>query len=182
MLKISTFGCLMSAAASVPRRAKPMKKDLRHFCSFVMVLFLGSVLTMPVVAQKAKNFSKTDSDKIELFLKKSGINYLTGKGIWIVKDGETDHIFAVGEGYFVGFVVLAKKDDIKFTTESLTEMLKFNGEVDSVKIRINDKGHVEMGVDATVRLLDQKAFNDLVNQLLAATKLADARLKPFFKR
>lgn len=155
-----------------------MKKDLRIFYSIVTLLVLGFVLTVPVVAQKAK----TDSAKIDSFFKKSGINYLTGKDIWIVKAGEADHVFAVGEGYLVGFVVLAKKENINFTVQSLTEMLKFNGDVDSAKIRINDEGHVEMGVEATVRLLDQKEFNVLVNQLLAATELANTRLKPFLKR
>ncbi len=157
-----------------------MKKNVKRFRAFVALLTLGIVLAVPTIAQKGTTAPKTDSVKVDGFFKKSGINYLTGKGIWIVKGGELDHVFAVGEGYLVGFVVLAKKDNISFTTESLTEMLKFNGDVDSVKIRINDEGHVEMGFDATVRLLDQKEFNILVNQLLAATELANKRLQPFF--
>lgn len=156
-----------------------MKRDLRRIFSLLSLIGLGLALTLPIKAQKTAKTPKTDSAKVELFFKKSGINYLTGKDIWIVKAGKTDHIFAVGKGYLVGFAVLAEKDKIKFTTESLTAMLRFNGEVDSVNIRITEEGHVEIGLEATVRLLDQKEFNRLVNQLLGSTELANTRLQPY---
>jgi len=75
---------------------------------------------------------------------------------------------------------VAPKDKIKLSMEALTEILKIQDEADSVRFAIGENGNLRLVLDERLRLVDQKEFDFLVNQLIAVSDLAKKRLQPYF--
>jgi len=146
---------------------------------FALGLFIWCVASVPAAAQTATP-PKADIDKVERLFKGSSVKYLRGDGVWIVKGENDDFIFSTGEGTLVGFVTVAPKDKIKLSMEALTEILKIQDEADSVRFAIGENGNLRLVLDERLRLVDQKEFDFLVNQLIAVSDLAKKRLQPYF--
>ncbi|MGB4990330.1 MAG: hypothetical protein WBO10_13900 [Pyrinomonadaceae bacterium] len=122
----------------------------------------------------------TGPEKVSQFIKKSPHKFkLVEKNIWTVTDGETTAIVTADAEYVIAFAILAQKGGYKVTSESMSEMLKYAGQADFIKIVIDDGGDLALKIEAKPRGLDQKDFDEMVGQVLAATAEASAKLAPF---
>ena len=154
-----------------------MKNSFRSVYRILLLAAFAAFLNLPLRAQSPATL--TDADKVEGFFKNSGVEYINRSGAWLVKRQTTVYFFGVNEGILVGGVILAKKANIRMTAESLSEMPRINHKLDFLKVVIDDDGDVGLRFDARIRLLDQKEFNLLLDQLFAGSTTATKTLQPY---
>jgi hypothetical protein len=129
-----------------------------------------------------------DADRIDALLHQSGYTYeQKAPGVWVIPQkgdslGDFKVIVAVGDGITVVFVIVAAKADMDMDQDLAYKMLHMNHEYDRVKIGVDDDGDAFVRADASVRVLDETEFKDIVHQVSASADEVHAAIKPYLKQ
>jgi hypothetical protein len=155
---------------------------MKKFLPVLLSLFL-SVLCLPAQAQTKP--AAAPASKVVQLLEASGQNYSkAGEGVWVVK-AKSVNITEFGvmtiysEGMLILAVTVAEKAEYKASPELMQKLLGLNDTLDRVKIGIDGKdSDIFVRIDLSLRVVDQKEFNDNLTQIIAATDETVTAIKP----
>jgi hypothetical protein len=74
-------------------------------------------------------------------------------------------------------VTLATKKELKPSQELYLKLLKFNNDVDSVKVMIDDEGDLLLRADVNGRTMDFQEFKQIIEQVALATDELHSQIK-----
>lgn len=152
----------------------------QKLCLVAVLLLLVAQITP---AQKAAAQSKAPAKMVEL-LEASGYSYTKANDtVWTIPfKGKALTQFSVYVAYSSGLVVVgavpAEKRQLKVTPELLHRLLKFNDDLDRVKVAIDSDGDISVRIDTSLRVLDAEEFKVVVEQVAAAADEVYAGIKP----
>jgi hypothetical protein len=127
----------------------------------------------------------TSSAKIVRLLEDSGYPYTKASdNVWTVPfKGKALPNFRLiattQQQILVLFVVVAEKKDFKVTPELMQKMLRLNGDLDRVKIGLDEDGDAYVRVDLSIRVLDIQELKENIEQVAAAADEVFTAIKPF---
>lgn len=161
-----------------------MKKSTNLKTSFLLALTLLLLFSFDAAAQPKKGAAKnqpataakTNAGKITMLLDKSVGQYTKlSDTVWTVAyQGETigdfDLIVATAPGteLVVISAILAKKKDLRVTEDLLYKLLQYNNTADYVKVGFDDQDDLFLRAELNLRLIDQKEFKTVIEQVAAA--------------
>lgn len=157
-----------------------MKKQKLSLAAALVLLLVAQITP----AQQAATQAKIPAKLPEL-LEASGYNYTKAKeNVWTIPfKGKSLTQFSVFVAYSAGLVVVgavpAEKRQLKVTPDLLHQLLKFNDDLDRVKVAIDSDGDISVRIDSSLRVLDAEEFKAVVEQVAAAADEVYAGIRPF---
>jgi hypothetical protein len=148
--------------------------------AFALAALIALVACLPsaVYAGPSKPvfFQETPAAKVARLLERSGYKYEKPKAdanVWKIKfTGKSlpsfDVILASQDDLLVTFVIVAQKKNLQLTPALMQKLLGYNHNIDQVKVGIDDDGDLFVRSDQHIRVLDDREFKDIVEQVAAA--------------
>jgi len=154
--------------------------------SLISLLILGTFAEVGICAIPAKSIvaQESSSAKVGRLLERSGYKYeKKGAEVWTIaftaKALTSFNVILATQGdLLVTFVIISHKKDIELTPAFMQKLLKFNHNLDRVKVGIDDDGDLFVRTDQSIRVADDKEFKDNVEQVAAAANEVYAGIKP----
>jgi hypothetical protein len=150
------------------------------------LLILGIFVEIGISATPPKPVftQESSSAKVGRLLERSGYKYeKKGAEVWTIAFtaktlASFNVILATQDDLLVTFVIISHKKDIELTPAFMQKLLKFNHNLDRVKVGIDDDGDLFVRTDQAIRVVDDKEFKDNVEQVAAAANEVYAGIKP----
>ena len=136
----------------------------------LMAILIAAILFTSSMAVSAQAVNET---KTERMLKEIGQPYTRMKeGVYMIqykgKDfKEISVVAAEGDGYLIGFVDVANKEETALTPDIMQKLLEFNLRADFIKVGIGKKGTITVQTEQTLRLIDTALVREIFDQLAA---------------
>jgi hypothetical protein len=119
-------------------------------------------------AQHTDNAVMTDADRVEQMFKNAGLTYTRKADIFVSDQNSRRFIFALNKNVLVGFSVMATKGSFQSSAAALQSFLQASYKFDYVKMVIDEDGDLSVRFDYSIRVRDQKEFENIVHQLMNA--------------
>ncbi|OUL18003.1 hypothetical protein [Nostoc sp. 106C] len=141
---------------------------------------IGSSNLIAVTAEQ-----KTIAAKIIQFLEQSKRSYTkVSDAVWTTPfkgksfgDFDVTVITIPETDLLTMFVVVAEKKNLRLSQDILYKLLRYNISADQVKIGIDNDGNLLVRADVNARIMDLKEFNDMLDQVAAATDEVHEQIK-----
>jgi hypothetical protein len=149
------------------------------------VILLASMPMPTDATQQASVATQNSSAKIGQLLTASGYTFkqandtvwsidFTGKSLEKFKV-----ILATNEDLVVIFAIVAQKRNIPLTTDLMSRMLRFDHDLDCVKVGLDNDGDAFVRTDLRVRVVDGQELKAAVDQIAASANEVYAGVKPY---
>jgi hypothetical protein len=135
-----------------------------------MAILIAAILFTSSMAVSAQAVNET---KTERMLKEIGQPYTRMKeGVYMIqykgKDfKEISVVAAEGDGYLIGFVDVANKEEATLTPDIMQKLLEFNLRADFIKVGIGKKGTITVQTEQSLKLIDTASVREILDQLAA---------------
>lgn len=164
-----------------------MKSPLRLLLAGVLVFALFSATPGGITGIAAQQAVATGATKVNELLTQSGYEIKrASENVWLIPfKGESLKEFTVilstsGDGnLLVVFVVVAEKKNIKGTADLWLRMLRFNDELDRVKVGVDGDADAFVRIDLATRTLDLDELKANIHQVAAAADEVHAAIEPY---
>ena len=136
----------------------------------LMAILIAAVLVTSSMTVSAQAVNET---KTERMLKEIGQPYTRMKeGVYMIlykgKDFKDISVVAAeGNGYLIGFVDVANKEEAALTPDIMQKLLEFNLRADFIKVGIGKKGTITVQTEQSLRLIDTASVREIFDQLAA---------------
>ncbi|MBV9240558.1 MAG: hypothetical protein JO314_00995 [Acidobacteria bacterium] len=158
-----------------------MNKVILVLCLLIPV---GTILFVAAPAASAQP-AASEVEAIDRLFKASGNEYARigeKKDVFVVQAGSSSFYFSGGSGNLIGFSIIAKKENFKRTVDSLAACLTQNGNMDFMKLFLDDEGALAIRFERPLDSLGEKEFKFLVGQLIGAEAESREKLKAYLTK
>ena len=155
-----------------------MKKNL----SVVILLLAGLVPSFHDSTTAARAQSKPAA-RVATLLEETGYSYSKASdNVWVIAyEGKSlpkfNVIATAHENVLVLFTIVAEKNNLKLTPDVIKRLLQLNGDLDRVKIGVDEDGDLFVRTDLSIRVLDGREMKENIEQVAAATDVVYAAVK-----
>jgi hypothetical protein len=125
--------------------------------------------------------------KINQLLQQSGYNFRKATDtVWVINRhganiGDFQVLVAVDTNFVMMGVVVAKKDQMRMTSDLTFKLLRLAHTIDYVKVGLDDDEDLFVRTEARARLFDLQSLKDTVEDITTAADKAYLEVKPFLK-
>ena len=131
---------------------------------------------------------ETNSAKITRLLKQNSYDYIAkADSVWTVNfTGKSLKSFKIvmasQDDLLVTFVIVAHKKDFDLSSDFMQKLLRFNHDLDRVKVGIDEDGDLFVRTDQSIRVLDEKEFKVTTEQVAASANDVFAGIASLLKQ
>ena len=154
----------------------------KAWCCICVAAAIISIAPLNAGAQQGSTQAK-----LARILDRSGYSYTkAAENVWTVTfKGNSLSEFPVfitsAEDVVVIGAVVAKKEDMRVTTEMMRLLLKLTHDLDRTKIGFDDDDDLFARVEISSRVFDDQEFKVNIEQVAAVTDRVHREIKPFLK-
>lgn len=161
--------------------------SLRH-----LLVVLAFLLSFSAGGQAGPSLSSGEpqtkaavEQKVEQFLKESGYSYRKASdSVWVIeRQGKAltnmKIIIASDAGFVLAGVIVAKKAQLRVTSDLSFKLLKLAHAIDYVKVGFDDDEDLFVREEVRARLFDLQSFKNLIEDVSGAADRAYTEVKPF---
>ncbi|MGD9590349.1 MAG: YbjN domain-containing protein [Pyrinomonadaceae bacterium] len=129
---------------------------------------------------------ESHTQKVARVINETGFNFTkAGDGVWTIPfEGKVQKditvVISVSEDLLTLFSIVAVKKDFKPTPELHQKLLRFNDDLDRVKVGIDKDGDIFVRIDLSIRNLDKDELKVNIDQAAAAADEVFKAVKPTF--
>ena len=164
-----------------------MKSRVRLLLAGLLVFALLSATPGGITRIAAQQAATAGATKVNELLTQSGYDVTRpSENVWLIPfKGDSLKDFKVilstsGDGnLLVVFVVIAEKKEIKASADLWLRMLRFNDELDRVKVGIDGDSDAFVRIDLSTRTLDLDELKANIHQVAAAADEVHAAMEPY---
>ncbi|MBK9314230.1 MAG: YbjN domain-containing protein [Acidobacteria bacterium] len=152
----------------------------------LLLVIIADIVTPAQTAPASEQQNKTNRSRVLQLLEDSGHNYSkSSDDVWAVpytgNNLKEFNVVAVLEQNLVVLVVIvANKEEVKFTPEMMTRVLRLNEEFDRVKIGVSESGNLFVRIDLSLRIIDGQELKENIEQIAAAADETFLAIKPYY--
>jgi len=124
------------------------------------------------------------AQKVARVINETGFNFTkASEGVWTMPfEGKTQKeitvVLSVSEDLLTLFSLVAVKKDFKPTPDLFQKLLRFNEDLDRVKVGIDKDGDIFVRIDLSIRNLDKDELRTNIDQTAAAADEVFKAVKP----
>jgi hypothetical protein len=164
--------------------------DLKRAVSLLLSTALLSVIAFagPVRSTRTQGDKAATIAKIGGFLKDSGYEYKqASESVWVINHkgksvpNPQTLVIALEDFVIVG-VVVAEKENIQVTADSMFKLLHLAHNMDYIKVGIDDDGDLFVRSEVRTRAMNSTEFKDTVERVFSAADRAYTEIKPFLNK
>ncbi|MBK9154035.1 MAG: YbjN domain-containing protein [Chloracidobacterium sp.] len=127
---------------------------------------------------------ESHSQKVARVINETGFNFTkASEGVWTIPfEGKVQKditvVISVSEDLLTLFSIVAVKKDFKPTPELHQKLLRFNDDLDRVKVGIDKDGDIFVRIDLGIRIMDKEELRANIDQVAAAADEVFKAVKP----
>lgn len=124
------------------------------------------------------------AQKVARVINETGLTFTkAGESVWTVPfEGKAQKditvVLSVGDDLLTLFSLIAEKKDFKPTPDLFQKLLRFNEDLDRVKVGIDKDGDIFVRIDLSIRNLDKDELKANIDQAAAAADEVFKAVKP----
>lgn len=164
-----------------------MKTLASRSINLLLVLVTSATFLLPLQARTRFAFQAQATAKIDQLLKDAGYDAQRKRDdIWVINRkgkniGDFGVIVSAQAGYVLVGVLVARKAELRMTSELSLKLLRLADLIDFVKVGLDSDEDLFVRTEIRTRLVDQQSLKEVIEDVCTAADKAYAEVKPFLK-